>query len=92
MAQLNDAFLWAYDVKPSGETDKLDAHLLSSPVPEQGYRWVHMQSDAPEAEALLQALGLAEEVRDSLMALQTRPRVIPDPWDPNAPRNLIPAR
>ncbi|MGB0214210.1 zinc transporter ZntB [Alteromonas alba] len=77
MAQLNDAFLWAYDVKQTGETETLDASQLASPLPEQGYRWVHMQSDAPEAEGMLQALGLSEEVRDSLMAQQTRPRVIP---------------
>ena len=77
MAQLNDAFLWAYDVKPSGETDTLDAAQLTSVLPEQGYRWVHIQSDAPEAAALLHGLGLSEDVSDSLMALQTRPRVIP---------------
>ncbi len=54
MAQLNDAFLWAYDVKQTGETETLDASQLASPLPEQGYRWVHMQSDAPEAEGMLQ--------------------------------------
>ena len=77
MAIVNAPFLWAYDVKQSGEIDKLDAGQLTSPIPEQGYRWVHIQSDLPEAAPMLRTLGLSEDITDSLIALQTRPRVIP---------------
>ena len=33
MAIVNAPFLWAYDVKQSGEIDKLDAGQLTSPIP-----------------------------------------------------------
>lgn len=77
MAELHNAFLWAFDIKHDGTTELLTPDQLTAAIPAQGYRWVHIQSDAPEAPALLNTLGLAEDVSDSLMALQTRPRVIP---------------
>ncbi|GGF59611.1 zinc transporter ZntB [Alteromonas lipolytica] len=76
MAESHKALLWAYDIKADGSAESLTTSHLTSPVPQGGYRWVHIQSDAPEAPALLHALNLSEDVSDSLMALKTRPRVI----------------
>lgn len=77
MAERHNALLWAFDIKHDGTTELLSPDQLATAIPAQGYRWVHIQSDAPEAPALLNTLGLSEDVSDSLMALQTRPRVIP---------------
>lgn len=77
MTELNSALLWAYDIDQNGKAELLSATQLTSPLPEQGYRWVHMQCDDHAAPTLLSNLGLSEDVSDSLMALQTRPQVVP---------------
>ncbi|NVK54383.1 MAG: zinc transporter ZntB [Alteromonadaceae bacterium] len=77
MTNVNSALLWAFDIDSEGNVSNVPAGQLSSPVPAQSYRWVHMQSDSTDAEQLINMMGLSSSVGESLMALQTRPRVIP---------------
>lgn len=77
MTDSNQAFLWAYDIDAQGNATALTAKQLSNPTPQGGYRWVHMQSDTNSALELIDALSLPEDVGESLIAMQTRPRVIP---------------
>lgn len=77
MSHADLAFLWAYDVSAEGQITQISHADVTTPVAENSYRWVHLQSDESDAEQLLNSLALPPSVSDSLMALQTRPRVLP---------------
>ena len=77
MSNADQAFLWAYDIGADGTITTVDKAAITSPVAPNSYRWVHLQSDESDAEQLLDTLALPSSVADSLMALQTRPRVLP---------------
>ena len=77
MSNAEQAFLWAYDIGVDGTIATVDKAAITSPVAPNTYRWVHLQSDESDAEQLLDTLALPSSVADSLMALQTRPRVLP---------------
>ncbi len=77
MSNADQAFLWAYDIGADGTIVTVDQAAITTPVAPNTYRWVHLQSDESDAEQLLDTLALPTSVADSLMALQTRPRVLP---------------
>lgn len=77
MSNADQAFLWAYDIGADGTIATVDQAAITTPVAPNTYRWVHLQSDESDAEQLLDTLALPSSVADSLMALQTRPRVLP---------------
>jgi len=77
MSNADQAFLWAYDIGADGTITTVDQAAITTPVAPNTYRWVHLQSDESDAEQLLDTLALPSSVADSLMALQTRPRVLP---------------
>lgn len=77
MSTADQAFLWAYDIGADGTIATVDQAAITTPVAPNTYRWVHLQSDESDAEQLLDTLALPSSVADSLMALQTRPRVLP---------------
>lgn len=64
-ATLNDA---NHDV-PEGVTG------TDNDIP-SGIEWVHIQSDAKGADSIMQSLGLAPDIVDSLTANETRPRTV----------------
>ncbi|QJR81180.1 zinc transporter ZntB [Alteromonas pelagimontana] len=70
------AFLWAYAVKQDGSARMLKKSQLQQPVQSEEYLWVHMQSDAHDAQEVIAELNIADTVADSLMALETRPRAM----------------
>ena len=54
----------------------LDFDELSRWTPEQGVIWVHLERDAPEADAWLRAQSGIDSVNcDALLAVESRPRV-----------------
>lgn len=69
-------FLWAYHVSAGGEAVPLSPSELSAQVPENGYLWVHLQSDMPDSAEFMRRLALPQPVTDALMALETRPRAL----------------
>ncbi|MDC8829589.1 zinc transporter ZntB [Alteromonas gilva] len=79
MTNANSALLWAYDIAADGSANPVTVEQLSTTPPAQCYRWVHMQSDSSDAEQLIETMALSGSVGESLLALQTRPRVIPLP-------------
>ncbi len=77
MSNADQAFLWAYDISAEGQITQISHTDVTTPVAEDSYRWVHLQSDESDAEQLLDSMALPPSVTDSLMALQTRPRALP---------------
>ncbi|WP_218311543.1 zinc transporter ZntB [Alteromonas antoniana] len=72
----HSGFLWAYRVSDKGKTEPVSPDALSTALPEEGYLWVHLQSDIEDSEHLMQQLGLPQSVTDALLALETRPRAL----------------
>jgi zinc transporter len=60
----------------SGGCRTLDFEQLSRWTPEQGVIWVHLERDAPEADAWLRGQSGIDSVNcDALLAAESRPRV-----------------
>lgn len=72
----HSAFLWAYRVSDKGKIEPISPDALSDAVPEEGYLWVHLQSDTEDSAQLMQQLDLPQPVADALLALETRPRAL----------------
>jgi zinc transporter len=71
-----DSFLWAYHFTDVGATPKALAELKSAEST-SGFSWVHLQSDAIDAQQTMDDLGLPNSVAESLLALETRPKTLP---------------
>lgn len=70
------SFLWAYHVKPSGEVTYYNTHDEHLVAPEEGYLWVHMQSDVQDSAAIMAELAMPESVIEALTPPETRPRAL----------------
>lgn len=70
-----DSFLWAYYFE-QGSARHIDPKELQNPSQSEGFSWIHIQSDAIDAEQTMADLGLSKSVSDSLLALETRPKTL----------------
>lgn len=70
------SFLWAYQVSPSGDVTFYDKHDTRLVAPEEGYLWVHMQSDVQDSAATMAALAMPDPVIEALTPPETRPRAL----------------
>jgi zinc transporter len=70
-----DALIDAYWFDGNGDAEKLTWDDLSSPLPEQGFLWIHLQRDVAETrDFLFTTSGLPSVACEALVAAESRPR------------------
>lgn len=73
---LGDSVLWSYLLKTGEKPADFDCTLGALSKVEQGFYWVHLQADSPNAMQTLTKMQLPESVVEGLCATETRPRAI----------------
>ncbi len=71
---VSECLLWSLRVDESGKVSQGSTHSVLQAAPQNGFLWVHLQVDTPEAAETLANLGCSESVIDALSTLETRPR------------------
>ena len=70
------AFLTAYIISADGHARALEQNELTKPCQPDEYKWVHVQSDAPDSATILADLSVTSAISDALCAPETRPRAM----------------
>ncbi|MCU7554747.1 zinc transporter ZntB [Alteromonas sp. ASW11-19] len=70
------SFLWAYHILPSGEVSRYEPPTAPPAVPDEGFLWLHMQSDAPDSADIMANLAMPAPVIDAITPPETRPRAL----------------